>query len=192
MVREIGVQSQVGSYQRLKKMVLDTSLLNTQHYKVRIKSKLEQSPYTSVYRPPLHLGVVAIEKGTFGPPSTMVANLYIYIYIYIYILALIEIVWLIGFPSIGRTTILGEGKTLNSKPEECCSGKSVAHCWTILLLSASPRSLADSTNKFTTIKKSHGYVVQQFISFTEQLDPHTLTSIYITYAHNVWGGLHFF
>ena len=37
------------------KMVLDTSLLNTQHYKVRIKDKVEQSremssalPYTSV------------------------------------------------------------------------------------------------------------------------------------------------
>ena len=49
------VQSQVTSYQRLKKMVLDTSLLNTQQYKVRIKGKVEQSrerssalPYTSV------------------------------------------------------------------------------------------------------------------------------------------------
>ena len=37
------------------KMVLDTSLINTQHYKVRIKGKVEQSrerssalPYTSV------------------------------------------------------------------------------------------------------------------------------------------------
>ena len=37
------------------KMVLDTTLLNTQHYKVRIKSKVDQSrerssalPYTSV------------------------------------------------------------------------------------------------------------------------------------------------
>ena len=51
-----------GSYQRLKKKkkkkkkkkVLDTTLLNTQHYKVRIKGKVEQSrewssalPYTS-------------------------------------------------------------------------------------------------------------------------------------------------
>ena len=55
MVRGIGVQSQVKSYQRLKKMVLDAALLNTQHYKERIKSKVEQSrewssalPYTSV------------------------------------------------------------------------------------------------------------------------------------------------
>ena len=48
-------------------MVLDTSLLNTQHYKVRIKGKVEQ-------RPPLHLGVVTSEKGAFWSPSTKVAN----------------------------------------------------------------------------------------------------------------------
>ena len=51
MVQEVGVQSQVESYQ----MVLFAALLNTQYYKVRIKGKLEQSrewnrglPYTSV------------------------------------------------------------------------------------------------------------------------------------------------
>ena len=33
MAQETGVQSQVKSYQRLKKMVLDTALLNTQHFK---------------------------------------------------------------------------------------------------------------------------------------------------------------
>ncbi len=56
MVRESWVQSQVESYQRLKKMVLDATLLSTQHYKVRIKGKVEQSremsgsfPYTLVY-----------------------------------------------------------------------------------------------------------------------------------------------
>ena len=55
MVRKTGVQSQIESAQRLKKMVLDAALLNTQHYKVRIKGKVEQSrdrscalPYTSV------------------------------------------------------------------------------------------------------------------------------------------------
>ena len=55
MARETKVQSQFASYQRLKKMVLDTSLLNTQYYKVYIKGKVEQSggrsstlPYTSV------------------------------------------------------------------------------------------------------------------------------------------------
>ena len=43
MVQETGVQSLVESYQRLKKMVLDAALLNTHHYKVRIKDKVEQS-----------------------------------------------------------------------------------------------------------------------------------------------------
>ena len=43
MVRETGVQSEVESYQRLKNMLLDTALLNTQHYKVRIKGKVELS-----------------------------------------------------------------------------------------------------------------------------------------------------
>ena len=44
MVREAGVQSQDESYQKLfLKMVLDTSFLNTQHYKVRVKGKVEQS-----------------------------------------------------------------------------------------------------------------------------------------------------
>ena len=54
------------------KMVLDTSLLNTQHYKVCIKGKVEQSRERS--SAPLHLGVVATEKGAFGLPSTTVAN----------------------------------------------------------------------------------------------------------------------
>ena len=55
------------------KMELDTTLLNTQHYKVRFKGKVEQSREWSS-APPLHLSVVAIEKGAFGSPSTMVAN----------------------------------------------------------------------------------------------------------------------
>ena len=63
-------------------MELDTTLLNTQHYKVRFKGKVEQS-WNGV-APPLHLGVVAIEKGAYGSPSTMVAN-FTYLYIYIYI-----------------------------------------------------------------------------------------------------------
>ena len=37
-----GIQSQVESYQRLKNGI-DAVLLNTQHYKVRSKSKLKQS-----------------------------------------------------------------------------------------------------------------------------------------------------
>ena len=54
-------------------MILDTSLLNTQQYKVRIKGKVEQSRERSS-APPLHLGVVAIEKGAFRSPSTTFAN----------------------------------------------------------------------------------------------------------------------
>ena len=56
-----------------QKMVLDTALLNTQHYKVRIKGKVEQSRDWSS-APPLHLSVEAIEKGTFRSPSTKVVN----------------------------------------------------------------------------------------------------------------------
>ena len=51
-------------------MVLDAFLLNTQQYKVRIKGKVEQKELC----PPLHLGVVAIEKGAFWSPSTTVTN----------------------------------------------------------------------------------------------------------------------
>ena len=54
-------------------MILNAALLNTQYYKVRIKSKVEQSREWSSALP-LHLGVVAIEKGAFESPSTTVAN----------------------------------------------------------------------------------------------------------------------
>ena len=54
-------------------MVLNASLLNTQHYKVQIKGKVEQSrerssalPYTLVEK--------LSKKGAFGSPSTMVTN----------------------------------------------------------------------------------------------------------------------
>ena len=60
---------------KTKKMVLDASLLNTQHYKVRIKGKVGQSWKRG--STPLHLGVVAIEKGAFGSPLTTVANYYV-------------------------------------------------------------------------------------------------------------------
>ena len=54
------------------KMVLDTYLLNNQHYKVRIKGSgaIQGKGLRSL----LHLGVVAIEKGAFRSPSTTVAN----------------------------------------------------------------------------------------------------------------------
>ena len=54
------------------KMVLYTSLFNPQQYKVRIEGKVEQSRERS--SSPLHIGVVAIEKGSFWSPSTTVAK----------------------------------------------------------------------------------------------------------------------
>ena len=75
------------------KMVLDASLLNTHHYKVGIKGKVEKSRERSSTPPTLC--VVAIEKVAFRSLSIMVVNFttfryifiyyhYIYIYIYIY------------------------------------------------------------------------------------------------------------
>ena len=58
---------------KIFKMVVDTSLPNTQQYKVRINCKVE-SMQGKKRHPPLHLGVVAIEKRAFGSPSTTVAN----------------------------------------------------------------------------------------------------------------------
>ena len=83
MARETRVQSQVESYQRLKKMALDASLLNTQHYKVWIKGKVEQpregvapshTPWCSSYR-----------KGSLRVTLDYGRQLYLLIYIYIYI-----------------------------------------------------------------------------------------------------------
>ena len=57
-------------------MVLDAALLNTQHYQVRIKGKVEQSKEWS--SAPHYISVVeAMEKGAFESPSTEVANLLI-------------------------------------------------------------------------------------------------------------------
>ena len=53
---------------KTQKMVLDIALLNTQHYKIRIKDKVKQSWEWS------SLGVGAIEKGAFGSPLTTVAS----------------------------------------------------------------------------------------------------------------------
>ena len=49
---------------KTQKIVIDATLLNTQHYKVRIKGKVENP----------RKGVVAIAKGAFGLPSTTVSN----------------------------------------------------------------------------------------------------------------------
>ena len=58
------------------KMVLDTSLLNTQQYKVRIKGKVKQSKERSSAFS-LHHGVVSIEKGAFESASTKGRQLYL-------------------------------------------------------------------------------------------------------------------
>ena len=70
-----------GSHPRLsytkdlkKKMVLDTSLLNTQHYKVCIKGKVEQAIPGMELHPPLHLSIIAIEKGAFVSRLAKAAN----------------------------------------------------------------------------------------------------------------------
>ena len=65
---------------KTQKMVFDAALLNTQHYKVRIKGEVEQSREWS--STPLYLGVVAIEKGAFRSPTTKVANLNLYNHLY--------------------------------------------------------------------------------------------------------------
>ena len=57
-----------------KKMVLDISLLSTQHYEVQIKDRW--SNRGKELHHPLHLGVVAIEKEAFRFPSTTVSNLF--------------------------------------------------------------------------------------------------------------------
>ena len=64
------------------KMVLDASLLNTQHYKVRIKGKVEQCR-EGVAPSPTPCVVVATKKGAFGLPSTMVANFTFYFTYYL-------------------------------------------------------------------------------------------------------------
>ena len=56
-----------------QKMVLDATLLNTEHLKIRIKGKVEQSwEWSSAFS--LHLGIVVIKKGAFGLLSTKVAS----------------------------------------------------------------------------------------------------------------------
>ena len=80
MARESWVQSQVESYQRLKKMVLDASLLNTQHYKVRIKGKVEQSR-EGVAPSPTHW-CSSYQKGSLQATLDYGRQLYFYFYIY--------------------------------------------------------------------------------------------------------------
>ena len=74
---------------KTQKMVLDASLLNTQHYKVRIKGKVEQSR-EGVAPSPTHW-CSSYRKGSLRVTLDYGRQLYftfiyIYIYIYIYIL----------------------------------------------------------------------------------------------------------
>ena len=57
---------------KTQKMGLDASLLNTLHYKVRIKDS--GAIQGKELCPLQQLGVVAIGNGAFGSPSTAVAN----------------------------------------------------------------------------------------------------------------------
>ena len=85
MARENWVQSQVESCQRHKKwyLMLPCLTLSIIGY-----SKVEQSRERSSTLP--YLGVVAIEKGAFGSPSTVVAN---FTFIYFEIRYRFGLVW---------------------------------------------------------------------------------------------------
>ena len=75
---------------KTQKIELDATLLNTQHYKVRIKGKLEQSREWSSTLP-LHLGVVAIEKGWLsGHPRLRLPTL-LYLYNFKYSFQILKI-----------------------------------------------------------------------------------------------------
>ena len=82
MVWETGAQSQVESYQRLKKWYLMPTcfILGINKYVSRVRGALMGKEQRSFLR----LGVVAIEKGGILSPVTTVEPL-MYIYIYIYI-----------------------------------------------------------------------------------------------------------
>ena len=67
---------------KTQKMVLGVALLNTQHYKVRIKGKLEQSrewssalPYTSV--------LWLLKREPSGHPQLRSPTTYLYIYLFV-------------------------------------------------------------------------------------------------------------
>ena len=79
MVRETGVQSQVESYLRLKKWYLIPPYLTLSIIRYISREKWS-NPGNGVAPPPLHLSVVAIEKGAFGLPWTMITNFTYLIY----------------------------------------------------------------------------------------------------------------
>ena len=74
-------QSQVESYQRLKRLYLMPPFLTLSI--IRYGSRVKSANPRKVVTPSLHFGVVAIEKGAFGSPSTTVANFTCILY-YVY------------------------------------------------------------------------------------------------------------
>ena len=72
MAWETWVQSQVESFQRLKKWYLMPACLTLNI--IRYGSRVKWSNLWKGVAPPIHLGVVAIEKGAFKPPSSMATN----------------------------------------------------------------------------------------------------------------------
>ena len=84
MAWETRVQSQVKSYQRLKKWQLMPPFLTLSiiRYGLRINGAIQGKEW----HPPQSFGIIAIEKEGFGSPSTIVGQL-INIYIYIYIVS---------------------------------------------------------------------------------------------------------
>ena len=59
-------------------MILDIALPNTQHYKVQIKGKVEQSRERSSAL--LYTTVVVIEKGACGSPLSTIANFFFFFF----------------------------------------------------------------------------------------------------------------
>ena len=106
MVQEAGVQSQVESYQRLKKWYLMPPCLTLSIIRWGIKGKVEYSWERSSALP-LQLGVVAIEKGAFWSPSTKFANL----------LSLEIVLYMFFFWLVGRNneTSIKQGRFLFKK-----------------------------------------------------------------------------
>ena len=72
MAQETWVQFQVESYHTLEKSYSMPSCLTLSI--IRYRSRVKWSNSGKGVTPPLHLGVVAIEKGVFGPLSTTVAG----------------------------------------------------------------------------------------------------------------------
>ena len=86
------VQSQLESYQRLKKMILDASLLNSQHYKIGIKGKVEQSTPTpqcsSYWKGSLQIALdydcqLYLYIHTHSLTHIYVDNFFVFLYVYV-------------------------------------------------------------------------------------------------------------